>query len=71
MVTVRSRKTLLFVVATVAAILAVAGWSGLRPKGPSGPGKTPQNVVSHTSTQNPQDVIRYWTPERMRDAKGA
>jgi hypothetical protein len=61
---------LLFVAATVAAILAVAGWSGLRPKGQPGPDENTSKVVGHTSTQNPEDVIRYWTPDRMREARG-
>jgi hypothetical protein len=63
------RKSVLFVAATVAAILAVAGWSYLKGQPPAG--RPAGKVVSHTPAQRPQDVIRYWTPERMRQAKGA
>lgn len=62
-----SKKVLIVVAATiaaagVAAVVTVAQAGAATPADPATP-------VVHHSKQDPADVRRYWTPERIRQAQ--
>ncbi|WP_433327877.1 hypothetical protein [Spirillospora sp. CA-294931] len=56
---------------TAVATLAVAGVLAFNAAGADEDRGSPADVVSTTVTQKPEDVEKYWTKERMRDAKPA
>ena len=63
------RRTLVIVVSGAGAVAAVAVL--FVALGANAAERPPSDAtVGVHSTQNPQDVARYWTRERMRDAKG-
>lgn len=62
----------LAVIAAVAAVIA-GGMARADRHAPAAPaGSAPSaGIVSHRSTDDPQQVRDYWTPERMRHARPA
>jgi hypothetical protein len=50
------------IAAGVVAVIATMAGSDAEPGS--------SDSVVHQVTENPHDVETYWTPERMRDAKG-
>lgn len=69
----KSRLALGLVAGTAAVVAVVAVVAGARASGaagPKGPARAtdPAAAVAHRSTQDPDQVRRYWTPERIRRA---
>jgi ABC-type oligopeptide transport system substrate-binding subunit len=61
-----SRKKAFFVLAVVAG-LAAAGLSAAAARQP-GTAPGPETAVEHRNTQDPAEVDRHWTPDRIRQA---
>ncbi len=67
-----SRKVKAAIAAAGAAALALAITAALRPGSRDthpDPPPHPESAAVHDSTQDPQDVERHWTPERVREAQ--
>ncbi|MCW2937212.1 MAG: hypothetical protein JWN00_197 [Actinomycetia bacterium] len=71
----RKRVIAGFAAAGMAGAVAGAVWafgaSGAQAQNQNTPTPDPGQAVVHTVTEKPSDVIKYWTPDRIRNAKPA
>lgn len=56
-----SRRAFASAVTASAAAIAIAAWNRFHGRG--------QGVATHHSTENPEDIVKYWTARRTDNAE--
>ncbi|MFI9463892.1 hypothetical protein [Streptomyces xiamenensis] len=68
----RSTRRALAAVGILTGVLVVGALAGMAMALASDSGESEDSgVITHTTDEDPQDVLDYWTPERIRDAEPA
>ncbi|MFE0688575.1 hypothetical protein ACFV0Z_10585 [Streptomyces xiamenensis] len=65
----RSTRRALAAVGILTGVLVVGALAGMAMALASD--SEDSGVITHTTDEDPQDVLDYWTPERIRDAEPA